>query len=136
MVNHKILGFIFIGIAIFFLISVLIFKIQINNLTDALMIETGGNCIQEGKCLHEQSDTPVYLGIAIIFITFSLGLYLIFFEKSYEYAEKIQKEIVGTLHETKKKQDKNEKFEFLLKALNDDENTFARTSGAGFHNNA
>jgi len=91
------------------------------------MIESGGSCIQNGKCLHEQSNLPVYIGIAIIFVTFALALYLIFFEKTKENTEKIQKEIVDTLKETKQKQDKDEKFEFLLKALNEEENKIMKT---------
>ena len=45
------------------------------------MIETGGSCIVEGKCLHEQSNLPVYLGVALTFMTLALGVYLILFEK-------------------------------------------------------
>ena len=84
------------------------------------MIETGGSCIQEGKCLHEQTNLPIYLGGSFAIITLALGIYLIFFEKSQQYLEETHREIVGTLKETKKKQDKDEKFEFLLKALDDD----------------
>lgn len=121
MIKNKVLGLTLIGIAVIFLIAVVIFKMQINNLTNSLMEESGGTCISEGKCLHEQSDFPVYVGVAISFVTLALGIYLLIFEKTKEKAEKIQKEIVNTLKETKKKQDYNEKFDFLLKALNDDE---------------
>ena len=119
MVNHKALGYIVIGISVIFAIALIIFKIQVDNLTAALMVESGGSCIQNGECLHEQSNLPVYIGIAITFVTFALGLYLIFFEKTKEKTEKIHKEIVNTLKESKKKQDKDEKFSFLLKALNE-----------------
>ena len=121
MVNHKSLGSILIGIAIIFLISLIIFKLQINNLTHTLMKESSGSCIQNGKCIFEQSDLPIYIGIAIIFVTFALGLYLIFFERTKEKTEKIHKEIVDTLKETKQKNNEDEKFEFLLKALNEEE---------------
>ena len=122
--NNKILGSILIAIAIVFLISLVIFKLQIDNLTENLMLESGGSCIKNGKCLHERSNFPVYIGSIIIFITFALGFYLIFFEKSKEKIENIQMEIVKTLKETKKKQ--NEDFEFLLKALDDDEKKVMR----------
>lgn len=121
MLKRKILGTIVIGISIIFLVSLVIFKIQIDTLTDQLMIETGGTCIKDNKCLHEQSDFPMYIGIAIIFVTLALGIYLIAFEKSREYIESMQRELVSSLKENKKKQDKNERFEFLLKALNDEE---------------
>ncbi len=119
--NNKKLGTVLIVISLFFVLAIIIFKVQVNNLTEALMIESGGTCIREGECLHEQSNIPVYIGGAFSFITLALGFYLIFFEKSQQYAEKTHKEIVNTLKETKKKQDKDEKFEFLLTALNDDE---------------
>ncbi|MBS3146558.1 hypothetical protein J4471_02570 [Candidatus Woesearchaeota archaeon] len=121
MVKNKVIGFTLICVAIIFLVAVIIFKLQINNLTNSLMEESGGTCISEGKCLHEQSDLPVFIGVAVVFLTLALGIYLLLFEKTKEKAEKIQKEIVNTLKETKKKQDYNEKFEFLLKALNEDE---------------
>ncbi len=119
--DSKKLGIILIVISIMFIIAVAIFKIQVDNLVDQLMIETGGTCIQEGKCLHEQNNFPVYIGVAIAFIALALGLYLIFFEKSQKYAERTHKEIVSSLKETKKKQDEDERFGILLKALNEDE---------------
>jgi len=119
--ENKKLGIILIAISILFIIPLIVFKIQVNNLTDAVMIATGGSCIKEGKCIHEQSEIPIYIGVAIIFITMALGIYLLAFDRSQKYTENIQKELVSTLKETKKKQDKDENFEFLLKALNEDE---------------
>lgn len=119
--DNKKLGIALILASLVFLVTVIIFKIQVSNLVESLMVETGGTCIKEGRCLHEQSNIPTYIGIALIFLLFSLGIYLIFFERSQEKVEKIQKEIVTSLKETKKQQDKNEKFEILLKALNEDE---------------
>lgn len=121
MVKSKTLGIVLIGIAIIFLVSIIIFKGQVDNLTTQLMIESGGSCTIDGVCLHEQSNFPVYFGIAIVFITLALGVYLIFFEKSQIVLEKTQKEIVNTLKESKEELNKDEKFEFLLKALNEDE---------------
>ncbi len=121
MVNYKILGYILIGLGLLFLVPVFIFKMQVDTLTNDIMIATGGSCIQDGKCLHEQSDFPIYIGIALIFMMLALGLYLLFFERSREAGEKIHRELIGSLRETKKKHDKDEKFEFLLKALNEDE---------------
>ena len=121
MVNYKSLGYILIVLGLLFIIPVFIFKVQVDNLTNEVMLATGGTCIQEGKCLHEQSDLPMYVGISLTVMMLALGLYLVFFERSKEAIEKIQKELIGSLKETKKKQDKDEKFEFLLKALNEDE---------------
>ena len=119
--NGKKLGLILILLSVFFLVVLIIFKLQINSLVQDLMVESGGTCIKDGKCLHEQSDIPVYIGIAVIFMMFALGLYLIFFERSERNIEKAHKEIVDTLRETKENQDLDEKFKFLLKALNEDE---------------
>ncbi len=127
MAKNKTLGIILAGIALVFLISVLILKVQINSLTNELMLESGGTCIIEGECLHEKSDMPVYLGIAITFITLALGVYLFFFEKGQLYAEETYKEIANSIKETKKKEEKDEKFNFLLKALNDDEKKVMRS---------
>ena len=119
--DNKKIGVLLLFVSVFFIITLIILKIQVNNLVENLMIQSGGTCIQEGECLHQQSNIPIYIGVAVIFITLALGIYLIFFEKSQQYVEKTHKEIIKTLQETKKKQDKDEKFEFLLKALNEDE---------------
>ena len=124
--NNKKIGWILIGISLFFIISIIIFKIQVENLVDTLMIESGGSCIKGGVCLHEQNDISVYIGVAVVFVTLALGFYLIFFEKSQQVLAQTQKDIVQTLEKSKKKQDENEKFEFLLKALNDDEKKIMR----------
>ena len=121
MVNYRVLGWILIALGILFLIPTFIFKYQVDTLTNYVMIQSGGTCIENGKCLHEQSNTPIYIGIALTFITLALGIYLIVFERGKDATEKIHKELIGSLKETKKKQDSNEKFEFLLKALNEDE---------------
>jgi len=119
--EHKKLGIILIAVSLVFTLAIVIFKIQINTLTNEVMIATGGSCIENGKCLHQQSDLPTYIGIIITALTLALGFYLIFFEKARQHLEKQQKAIIQTLHQTKKKQDADEKFEFLLKALNQDE---------------
>jgi len=49
--KNKSLGLILIGIAIIFLILVII---QIDNLTNELMNDSGGTCVVDGKCIHEQ----------------------------------------------------------------------------------
>ena len=121
MVKHKPLGVILVVIGIFFLISIVIFKMQIDDLATTLMLESDGVCILDGKCVHEQSDFPVYLGGAFTFITLALGFYLLFFDKSQKYANRTNKEIVKVLQETKKKQTSDEKFNLVLKGLSSDE---------------
>lgn len=121
MLNNKILGISLIILAIAFLATTVVFKIQIDKVTALLMAESGGSCIQDGKCIHQQSDIPVYSGIILSFITLCLGIYLTVFARSQENTEQLQKEIVDTIKETKKQQNTEEKFEFLFKALSADE---------------
>jgi uncharacterized membrane protein len=56
----------------------------------------------------------VYLGLILISALLALGVYMIFFEKT-------QKEIVSVLENQKKIQTEEEKYELLLKGLNEDE---------------
>lgn len=124
--ENKKLGIILIVVSLIFIIPIIIFKLQVNNLISTLMIQSGGSCITEGQCAHEQSDLPIYLGISITVLTMALGLYLIFFDKAQKAVERTQLSIVNALQETKKKQDKDEKFEYLLKALDEDEKKVIR----------
>ncbi|MEK6826673.1 MAG: hypothetical protein AABX08_00310 [Nanoarchaeota archaeon] len=93
MVKNKSLGIALIVISIIFLISVILFKIQINNLAQVMIKEFGGICIKDGICIHQQTNLPVYLGIVAIIITFLSGLYLFFEKTIIKPAEKITKEI-------------------------------------------
>ncbi len=59
---------------IIFLIPLTIFKLQIDELTNSLMILSGGSCFTEsGKCVHQQSNFPFIVGYALVVFTISLG---------------------------------------------------------------
>tara|TARA_Y100000310_G_C20339732_1_gene649206 strand:+ start:135 stop:665 length:531 start_codon:yes stop_codon:yes gene_type:complete len=112
--DNKKLGIILICIGVLFLVSLIIFKIQVNNLSDVLMEQSGGTCfLEDGECIHQRSQSPVYFGVVVIGALFSLGGYLFFFDKSQKYAKESHERIVEKLEETKR----DEKFEILLKGL-------------------
>jgi len=68
---------------------------------------------EDGFCPHaNKTSWPTYLGIIILSCLAALSIYLIFFEKS-------QKEIISTLENQKRVQTEEEKFDILLKGLND-----------------
>ncbi|MFH1591742.1 MAG: hypothetical protein ABIB47_00030 [Candidatus Woesearchaeota archaeon] len=117
--NNKVLGMVLILLAVGFIAALVIFKIQVNDLTESLMIQSGGSCIQDGKCLHEQSNIPMYLGLGVILVTLVLGVYLLFFERGQKYIEKTHKELIGTLEKAEKSRDEDERFDILLKGLDD-----------------
>lgn len=120
--ENKRLGFILIGLSIIFLVTTILFTSRINYLAEILIEESGGNCfIEGGKCIHARSQPPIYIGITATVATLALGIYLIYFDKSQKHLRESQEKIVERLEETKKEKEKNEKFEFLLKALDEDE---------------
>jgi uncharacterized membrane protein len=89
------------------------FNEQMNEQTEA-----GCDCeaMQEGGfcSMDEHVHWQTYAGIIIISAIAALGFYLMFFDKS-------QKEILSTLENQKKIQVEDEKFDILLKGLNEDE---------------
>ncbi|MAF50856.1 MAG: hypothetical protein CMH64_02080 [Nanoarchaeota archaeon] len=118
--DNKKLGSILIGIGVFFLISLVFFKMQIDDLNDLLIEQSGGNCfLDDGKCIHDKNQLPIYIGVLVVAATLALGIYLSFFDKSQKYVEESHEKIVGRLEETRKEVDKDEKFEFLLKGLDE-----------------
>jgi uncharacterized membrane protein len=120
--DNKKLGIILVVVSVLFLVSLIVFKLQTDNLADILMEQSGGTCfLENGTCIHEQSQIPVYISIIAIGVSLSLGVYLLFFDKSQKYEKKNHEKIVERLEETKKEKDKDENFEFLLKAMNKDE---------------
>ena len=125
--KSKKLGIVLIIIGVIFLVILILFKLQINNLIDLGMQASGGTCFLEnkGECIHEkigrQVSIPMYIGIGIIVATLSLGFYLIFFEKSQEVMQKTHEELIKNIGDVKKKEDKDEKFKYLLKGLDEHE---------------
>lgn len=70
---------------------------------------------ESGFCpMNNKTPWQTYAGVVLISAVASLGLYLIFFEKS-------QKEIISTLEKQKQIQTEQEKFDILFKGLNEDE---------------
>lgn len=112
--DNKKLGIVLVVFCIFLAIIFFGFKNQIREIN-----RVGCTCeaMQTGGfCPAEQNNIGIvdYISIALIFSMLALGIYLIFFEKS-------QKEIIKTLENQKKIQIEEEKFNILLKGLNQDE---------------
>ena len=118
--DNKKLGSILVLIGMLFLVSLVIFKVQTDNLADILMEQSDGTCfLEDGRCIHDRSQLPMYVGVTVVVAILSLGIYLMFFDKSQRYVEKSHEKIVSRLEETRKEADKDEKFEFLLKGLDE-----------------
>jgi len=102
-------------IAVCLVLGLLIFAFNNELNTQA---EASCDCaeMQESGVCSMENQTPwqTYLGIILVSGIAALGIYLIFFEKS-------QKEIAKILEKQKHIQIKEEKFEILLKGLDDDE---------------
>ena len=107
-------------IGIILIAACLILGFLIFTLNNALntQAEASCNCVEMqefGVCpMENQTPWQTYLGIILVSGIAALGVYLIFFEKS-------QKEIAKILEKQKHIQLKEEKFDILLKGLNNDE---------------
>jgi len=112
--NRK-LGAILLLIGIILASATLIIKIQEDSFIKKFEAENGTCYLDDVTCLHEQQQIAFY-GIAWVFsaILIALGAYLMFFEKS-------QQEIITTLERQKHLQSEDEKFNILLKGLNEEE---------------
>lgn len=119
--DNKKLGVIIIAISIIFGLFVYGFGIQASKLQT-------NPCIC-GSCQAEkQQDYLIYGSIAVIFSTLSLGLYLLFFEKSNQVLsnklkvfEKSNRILANKLKKDVVVKSGNEKFKLILMGLNDDE---------------
>lgn len=115
--ENKKLGFIIIIIVILFSISIFIFKSQVDNLIMLQMSSSGGTCFDEqGNCLHQQSNVPLYLGTVSAILLLILSLYLIFNNEKPD-----TKKSETYKHQIKSKDIKAEDYDNILKDLNDDE---------------
>lgn len=81
--DNKKLGIAIIIIAILFSVVLFVFKGQLNDVIRLQMEASGGSCFTpEGECLHEQSDIPFLSGLAVVFLTLILGIFILFLRKS------------------------------------------------------
>jgi ribosomal protein S25 len=117
--DNKKLGIMLIAFVIIIAVIFFSYKNQIRHLNE-------GSCTCElmqegGTCPYETPAGSIvdYVALGLIFSMAALGVYLIFFEKS-------QKAIVQTLENHKKIQTEQEKFDILLKGLNEDEQKVIR----------
>ena len=111
--DNKKLGIMLIIVCLLLGFLIFAFNSKLNEQAEASCdceyMQEGGTCPME-----EQAHWQTYLGIILISGIAALGIYLIFFEKS-------QKEIISTLERHKHVQVEGEKFDILLKGLDEDE---------------
>ena len=119
--NLRSLGLALIGLALLFAAVLWVFKLQVNSLVESQMVLSGGECIIGGECMHEQSNTPMYLGLAGTFALFFSGIYLFSLERSQRDLHMQHEQIVQRLEETKRHSETDEKFQMLLKGLSEEE---------------
>lgn len=124
--QNKYLGTILIGLSIILIILLIILQQSITkpyNEQINYFVEHTGTCHDNtSSCPHEakaKAQIPIYLAGAIVLALLIFGLYITFFEKN-------QQEILQTLQHKKNEETNNEKFEILLKGLNEDEQKVMR----------
>ena len=121
-VDNKKIGFALIFLGLMFAAILIIFKIQIDNLTNSLMILSGGSCFLEGgECIHEQKILPLILGTILVILSLGSGLYLILSSKTAKSFENTQKDIFDAIKSAKHAELKEERFKILLEGLGDAE---------------
>jgi DNA-binding transcriptional ArsR family regulator len=110
--DNKKLGVIIIALSIIIGVILVLFQIQITKINEE---SCACNTCQSGDQCHE--DRFSYLltgGLAVIFAILSLGIYLIFFDKTHQT-------ILNKLDKDNIKLSQDEKFNFILLGLNEDE---------------
>ena len=116
--DNKKLGLILIAFSILLFILMGYIRISIYKAYEPQITYYGESCPSDPNiCPHSQREKaliPINAGFVIAFGILSLGIYLIFFERS-------QKELIKTLKETKEEKLGEEKFNILLSGLDEDE---------------
>jgi DNA-binding MarR family transcriptional regulator len=113
--DNKILGILLIVVCILFGGLFFVLDSQMKDSSDSecscISAEDGGVCPHKSPSMW-----PIHLGITLISGVAALGAYLFFFDKS-------QKAIISTLERQKKSDTLQERFEILMRGLNDEEKT-------------
>lgn len=113
--NNKNLGIVFL------VISVIIIIILINLISNLNTEAKGLGCFDDEGCLKIESSLNItHIAFGVIGFILALGFYLLFFSKGEE-------EILKQLRETKEANLKEEKFNLILKGLDDYEKNAMKT---------
>jgi ribosomal protein S25 len=113
--ENKKLGIILLTIGILLALAIYGVKSREDAIINKVIDEQGSCFLEDGTCLHSDRGMTLYfVGWALSAALAALSVYLIFFEKS-------QKEIISTLEKHKKIQVDEEKFNILLKGLDENE---------------
>jgi uncharacterized membrane protein len=107
--ENKKLGLIIIGLSILFGLLLLAYTSETKQIKAAICSEHVNTC----DATHESSFLT-HTGIAVVFITLSLGIYLLFFERSHQI-------LIEKLKTDASIKSKEEKFNLILMGLNNDE---------------
>src|SRR3989338_3508554 len=120
--DNKKLGFLIVLFGVAFIVISIIFKMQVSYLADSLMRTSNGNCfLENGKCIHEQTNLPFIISISLAIFAIALGFYVVYLSKAAKTFETINKSLLSEVKAQKNKQLKKEKFEILLQGLDEDE---------------
>lgn len=113
--DNKKLGIILLVIGILIVSLTFIIKWKEDVLINKFISQEGTCFLEDGTCLHQDRFLLGYIISWIVAsIITALGIYLLFFEKS-------QKAIISVLEKQKQIKVDDEKFDILLKGLNEDE---------------
>ena len=120
--DNKKLGFLIVLFGVAFIIISIIFKMQVSYLADSLMRTSNGSCfLENGKCIHEQTNLPFIVGISLAAFVIAFGFYVVYLSKAAKTLETINKSLLSEVKSQKNKQFKEEKFKILLTGLDEDE---------------
>jgi len=113
--DNKKLGIILLVAAVLIAGVIYAVKLQEDKLLENVVEQQGSCYLEDGTCLYEERDFTLYIvGWVFSAALGALSLYLLLFERS-------QKEIISTLEKQKHIQVGDEKFDILLKGLDEEE---------------
>ena len=127
--NQKQIGKIVIVIGILLLAFLFYVKVQEDNYIQTIVDEQGSCYLDDGTCLHDDRDfTLFYFGGALAVLLLSLGIYLIYFDKTQKILLEQHKEVSSALKVSKEKAEFNAFIsgfggpeQRILKAIHDQE---------------
>jgi uncharacterized membrane protein len=122
--NQRVIGIALIVVAIVIAAGTYIANHRAEQTIQVVVNETGTCFLNDGTCLHSETNTFTIIGYVIAGLLFLVGLYVSIFDKTKEKLEKHSQEVekaVSEVHKVKediaKKTEKDE-FEVFLSAFN------------------
>ena len=124
--NKRYLGAIIILLSIFSAATTYFIYEQGQNTLDSIIEEKGSCFLDDGTCIHAQSNLAIFILSLVPVALFVLGLYILIFDRAENYLREHHIQVSTALENAKQHEKEKDEFFSFLNAFNDEEQSILK----------